>query len=59
MATKVKVEPEEEVRPSTSGGGVPIQEPEEKSEIGESMESDEIDDYPVLRDCQNHPTNDG
>ena len=44
MATKVKVELEEEVRPSTSGGGTPIQEPEEKSESGESMESDEIDD---------------
>ena len=44
MATKVKVEPEEEVRPSTSGGGAPAQEPEEKSESGESMESDEIDD---------------
>ena len=44
MATKVKVEPEEEVRLSTSGGGAPTKEPEEKSESGESMESDEVDD---------------
>ena len=44
MATKVKVELEEEVRPSTSGGGALMPEPEEKSESGESMESDEIDD---------------
>ena len=38
------MEPEEEVKLSTSGGGVPTQELEEKSESGESMESDEIDD---------------
>ena len=44
MASKVKVELEEEVRPSTSGGGAPTQEQEEKSESGEPMESDEIDD---------------
>ena len=42
MATKVKVEPKEEVRLSTSGGGVPMPEPEEKSESGESMKSDEF-----------------
>ena len=52
MATKVKIEPEEEVRPSTSGGGVPIQEPEEKSESGESMESDEIDDEYLTNYCK-------
>ena len=52
MATKVKVEPEEEVRPSTSGGGMPIQEPEEKSKSGESMESDEIDDEFITNYCE-------
>ena len=52
MATKVKVEPEEEVRPSTSGGGVPMPEPEEKSESGESMESDEIDDKFITNYCK-------
>ena len=44
MATKVKLEPEEEVKPSTSGEGAPTQETEEKSESGESMQSDDIDD---------------
>ena len=52
MATKVKTEPEEEVKPSTSGGGVPTQEPEEKSESGESMESDEIDDEYLTNYCE-------
>ena len=52
MASKVKVEPEEEVRPSTSGGGAPTQEPEEKSESGESMESDEIDDEYLANYCE-------
>ena len=52
MATKVKTEPEEEVQPSTSGGGMPTQEPEEKSESGESMESDEIDDEYVSNYCE-------
>ena len=56
MATKVKVEPEEEVRPSTSGGGAPIQEPEEKSESGESMESDEIDDEFITNYCESTET---
>ena len=51
MASKVKVEPEEEVRPSTSGGGTPTQEPEEKSKSGESMESDEIDDEYLANYC--------
>ena len=52
MASKVKVEPEEEVRPSTSGGGAPTQEPEEKSESGKSMESDEIDDKYLANYCE-------
>ena len=49
METKVKVEPEEEVRPSTSGGGTPTQEPEEKSESGES---NEIDDKYLANYCE-------
>ena len=52
MATKVKTEPEEEVQLSTSGAGVPTQEPEEKSESGESMESDEIDDEYLSNYCE-------
>ena len=56
MATKVKVEPEEEVRPSTSGGGTPMLEPEEKSESGESMESDEIDDEFITNYCETTET---
>ena len=52
MATKVKVEPEEEARPSTSGGGTPMPEPEEKSESGESMESEEIDDEFITNYCE-------
>ena len=49
MATKVKIEPEEEVQPSTSGGGAPTQELEEKSE---SEESDEIDDEYLTNYCE-------
>ena len=56
MATKVKVEPEEEVRPSTSGGGVPMLEAEEKSESGESMESDEIDEEFITNYCETTET---
>ena len=52
MATKVKTELEEQVQPSTSGGGVPTQGPEEKSESGESMESDEIDDEYLTNYCE-------
>ena len=52
MATKVKIEPEEEVQPSTSGGGAPTRKPEEKSESGESMESDEIDDEYLTNYCE-------
>ena len=52
MATKVKTEPEEEVQLSTSGGGTPTQEPEEKSKSGESMELDEIDDEYLSNYCE-------
>ena len=52
MATKVKTEPEEEVQPSTSGGDMPTQGPEEKSKSGESMESDEIDDEYLTNYCE-------
>ena len=52
MATKVKIEPEEEVKPSTSGEGAPTQEQEEKSKSGESMESDEIDDEYLANYCE-------
>ena len=52
MATKVKIELEEEVKPSTSGGGTPTQEPEEMSKSGESMESDEIDDEYLSNYCE-------
>ena len=56
MATKVKTEPEEEVHLSTSGGGMPTQEPEEKSESGESMELDEIDDEYLSNYCETTET---
>ena len=52
MATKVKIELEEDVKLSTSGGGTPTQEPEQKSESGESMESDEIDDKYLTNYCK-------
>ena len=52
MATKVKIELEEEVKPSTSGGGTPTQEPEEKSKSEESMELDEIDDEYLANYCE-------
>ena len=56
MATKVKVEPEEEVRLSTSGGCAPMPELEEKSESGVSMESDEIDDEFITNYCKTTET---
>ena len=37
---------------STSGGGVPTEEPEEKNESEESMESDEIDDEYLSNYCE-------
>ena len=53
MATKVKIEPEEEVQPSTSGGGAPTEEPEEKKDKSEeSLESDEIDDEYLSNYCE-------
>ena len=52
MATKVKTELEEEVQLSTSGGGTLTQELEEKSEVGESMESDKIDDEYLTNYCK-------
>ena len=60
MSTKVKTEPEEEVRPGTSGGDVrPEQQPEkvmkepgETSESEETMDSDEIDDEYLTHYCE-------
>ena len=52
MATKVKTELEEEVQPSTSGGGAPTKEPEKKVESEESFESDEIDDEYLSNYCE-------
>ena len=52
MATKVKTEPEEEVQPSTSGGGAPAKEQEEKTESEETLESDEIDDEYLSNYCE-------
>ena len=52
MATKVKIEQEEEVKPSTSGEGASTQEPEEKSEKEESTESDEINDEYLTNYCE-------
>ena len=52
MVTKVKTEPEEEVQPSTSGGGAPAKEPEKKDKSEESLESDEIDDEYLSNYCE-------
>ena len=60
MSSKVKTEPEEEVRPGTSGGDVrPEQQPEtvtkepgETSESEETMDSDEIDDEYLTNYCE-------
>ena len=52
MATKVKTEPEEEVQPSTSGGGTQTEEPEKKDESEELFESDEIDDEYLSNYCE-------
>ena len=46
------MEPKEEVQLSTSGRGTPTQGLEEKSESGESMKSDEIDDEYLTNYCQ-------
>ena len=52
MVTKVKTEPEEEVQPSTSGGGAPTEELEKKVESEESFESHEIDDEYLSNYCE-------
>ena len=60
MLSKVKTEPEEEVRLGTSGGDVqPKQQPEmvtkepgETSESEETMDSDEIDDEYLTNYCE-------
>ena len=60
MSTRVKVEPEEEVQPSTSGGDVqPEQRPEmekkvvrEASNSEETLDSDDIDDEFITQYCE-------
>ena len=60
MSSKVKTEPEEEVRPGTSGGDMrPKQQPEtvtkepgKMSESEETMDSDEIDDEYLTNYCE-------
>ena len=52
MVTKVKTEPEEEVQPSTSGGGAPSKELEKKDKSEELLESDEIDDEYLSNYCE-------
>ena len=52
MVTKVKIELEEEVQLSTSGGGTPTEELEKKDESEESLESDEIDDEYLSNYCE-------
>ena len=48
----MKTEPEEEVQPSTSGGGMPAEELEKKDESEESLESDKIDDEYLSNYCE-------
>ena len=60
MSTKVKTEPEEEVRPGTSGGDMwAEQQPEmvkkemkEMSDSEETLDSDEIDDEYLTHYCE-------
>ena len=59
MSTKVKTEPEEEVRPGTSGGDMrPEQHPKtakvmkEMSDSEETLDSDEIDDEYLTHYCE-------
>ena len=60
METKVKVEPEEKVRPGTSGGDVrPEQQPEmvekmvkEASDSEETLDSDDIDNEFLTQYCE-------
>ena len=60
MSTKVKIEPEEEVQPGTSGGDVrPEQQPEavekivkEVSDSEDTLDSDDIDDEFITQYCK-------
>ena len=60
MSTRVKIEPEEEVQPGTSGGDVrPKQQPEmaekmvkEASDSEETLDSDDIDDEFLMQYCE-------
>ena len=60
MSNRVKIEPEEEVRPGTSGGEVlPEQQPEmaekmvkEVSDSEETLDSDDIDDEFLTQYCE-------
>ena len=60
MSTRVKIEPEEEAQPSTSGGDVqPKQQPEtekkvvkEASDSEETLDSDDIDDEFITQYCE-------
>ena len=64
MSTRVKVEPEEEIQPSTSGGDVqPEQQPEQQPEMEkkvvkeasdseETLDSDDIDDEFITQYCE-------
>ena len=60
MSTRVKIEPEEEVQPSTSGGDMrPEQQPEvvekivqEASDSEETLNSDDIDDEFITQYCE-------
>ena len=53
METKVKVEPEEEVHPGTSGGDVrPEQQVKEASDSEGTLDSDDIDDEFLTQYCE-------
>ena len=60
MSTRVKIEPEEEVRPGTSGGDVrPKQQPKmaekmvkEVNDSEETLDSDDIDDEFLTQYCE-------
>ena len=64
MSTKVKIEPEEEVQPSTSGGDVQLEQQSEEqpemekevvrgaSESEETLDSDNIDDEFITQYCK-------
>ena len=56
MSTKVKMEPEEEVQPSTSGGDVQPETVEkivkEASDSEDTLDSDDIDDEFLTQYCE-------